>query len=42
MTDLVDFIANNDLDDGLGDVRFQFIVPPREGFKGLPVGNIVH
>jgi len=41
-TDLVDLVANDDLDDGFGNVSFKLTVPPGEGLKGLPVGNVVH
>ena len=41
-TDLVNLVANNDLDDEFGNVSFKFAVPPREGLKGLPVGDVVH
>jgi len=41
-TDLVNLVANDDLDHGFGDVSFELTVPPREGLKGLPVGDVVH
>lgn len=42
MTDLVDLVSNDDFDDRLGNISFEFTIPPGESLKSLPIGNIVH
>ena len=41
-TDLINLVANDDLDDVFGRICFKFIVPPGEGLEGLPIGYVVY